>query len=88
MQKKKHFTTTEGQDLEAGFNPKLDALEIQMMQKLILTFGNVYITISNISYRRCDGDYQYMIFTSDLKKINNRSMHILCSKCDNLRNMY
>ena len=63
------FTTTEGQDLEAGFNPKffLDVFRNIDDEEVYIDFGTS-ISPSVIRSIEDDGDYQYMILPVRLKK--------------------
>ena len=67
--KEEIFTTTEGQDLEAGFNPKffLDVLRNIDDEEVYINFGTS-ISPSVIKSIEDDGDYQYMILPVRLKK--------------------
>ena len=67
--KEEIFTTTEGQDLEAGFNPKffLDVFRNIDDEEVYIDFGTS-ISPSVIRSIEDDGDYQYMILPVRLKK--------------------
>ena len=67
--KEEIFTTTEGQDLEAGFNPKffLDVFRNIDDEEVYINFGTS-ISPSVIKSIEDDGDYQYMILPVRLKK--------------------
>ena len=67
--KEEIFTTTEGQDLEAGFNPKffLDVFKNIDDEEVYINFGTS-ISPSVIKSIEDDGDYQYMILPVRLKK--------------------
>ena len=67
--KEEIFTTTEGQDLEAGFNPKffLDVFRNIDNEEVYIDFGTS-ISPSVIRSIEDDGDYQYMILPVRLKK--------------------
>lgn len=67
--KEEIFTTTEGQDLEAGFNPKffLDVFRNIDDEEVYIDFGT-NISPSVIRSIEDDGDYQYMILPVRLKK--------------------
>ena len=67
--KEEIFTTTEGQDLEAGFNPKffLDVFRNIDDEEVYINFGTS-ISPSVIKSIDDDGDYQYMILPVRLKK--------------------
>ena len=67
--KEEIFTTTEGQDLEAGFNPKffLDVFRNIDDKEVYINFGTS-ISPSVIKSIEDDGDYQYMILPVRLKK--------------------
>ena len=67
--KEEIFTTTEGQDLEAGFNPKffLDVFRNIEDEEVYIDFGTS-ISPSVIRSIEDDGDYQYMILPVRLKK--------------------
>ena len=67
--KEEIFTTTEGQDLEAGFNPKffLDVFRNIDDEDVYINFGTS-ISPSVIKSIEDDGDYQYMILPVRLKK--------------------
>ena len=67
--KEEIFTTTEGQDLEAGFNPKffLDVFGNIDDEEVYIDFGTS-ISPSVIRSIEDDGDYQYMILPVRLKK--------------------
>lgn len=73
--KEEIFTTTEGQDLEAGFNPKffLDVFRNIDDEEVYINFGTS-ISPSVIKSIEDDGDYQYMILPVRLKKINNKAL--------------
>ena len=62
------FVSTEGQNLEAGFNPKyfLDALRAIDDEEIFIDFGT---SISPCIIRpvETDGDYTYMILPIKLK---------------------
>ena len=61
------YVTTEGQNLEAGFNPKyfLDALRAIDDEEIFIDFGT---SISPCIIRSVDeGDYKYMILPIRLK---------------------
>ena len=66
--KEEIFTTTEGQDLEAGFNPKffLDVFRNIDDEEVYINFGTS-ISPSVIKSIEDDGDYQYMILPVRLK---------------------
>ena len=66
--KEEIFTTTEGQDLEAGFNPKffLDVFRNIDDEEVYIDFGTS-ISPSVIRSIEDDGDYQYMILPVRLK---------------------
>ena len=66
--KEELFTTTEGQDLEAGFNPKffLDVFRNIDDEEVYINFGTS-ISPSVIKSIEDDGDYQYMILPVRLK---------------------
>lgn len=67
--KEEIFTTTEGQDLEAGFNPKffLDVFRNIDDEEVYIDFGTS-ISPSVIRSIEDDGDYKYMILPVRLKK--------------------
>lgn len=67
--KEEIFTTTEGQDLEAGFNPKffLDVFRNIDDEEVYINFGTS-ISPAVIKSIEDDGDYQYMILPVRLKK--------------------
>ena len=67
--KEEIFTTSEGQDLEAGFNPKffLDVFRNIDDEEVYINFGTS-ISPSVIKSIEDDGDYQYMILPVRLKK--------------------
>ena len=67
--KEEIFTTTEGQDLEAGFNPKffLDVFRNIDDEEVYIDFGTS-ISPSVIRSIEDDGDYQYMILPVRLNK--------------------
>ena len=67
--KEEIFTTTEGQDLEAGFNPKffLDVFRNIDDEEVYIDFGTS-ISPSVIRSIEDDGNYQYMILPVRLKK--------------------
>ena len=67
--KEEIFTTTEGKDLEAGFNPKffLDVFRNIDDEEVYIDFGTS-ISPSVIRSIEDDGDYQYMILPVRLKK--------------------
>ena len=67
--KEEIFTTTEGQDLEAGFNPKffLDVFRNIDDEEVYINFGTS-ISPSVIKSIDDEGDYQYMILPVRLKK--------------------
>ena len=66
--KEELFTTTEGQDLEAGFNPKffLDVFRNIDDEDVFIDFGTS-ISPCIIKSLEDDGDYQYMILPVRLK---------------------
>lgn len=66
--KEEIFTTTEGQDLEIGFNPKyfLDALKNVEDEEVFINFGR-NISPCIIKSVTDEGDYQYMILPIRIK---------------------